>query len=106
VLDKRSYLNAFHAESAALAAAARLGAAATVPSCPDWTIAQLVGHLGEVYLSVSKNARNSHGEDVVQELEDLELSPEFDAWLRQVLRLELQPPSVIEWYQECADTDP
>jgi uncharacterized protein (TIGR03083 family) len=43
------YLDAITEESAALAdAAERAGLDAPVPSCPDWTVTDLVAHVGEV----------------------------------------------------------
>src|SRR5579871_870983 len=49
MLDKATYLDAFHREAAALAAAARGGLDAPVPSCPGWTVATLLGHLTGIY---------------------------------------------------------
>ena len=60
--------------------------AAEVPSCPDWTVAQLVAHLGETHL-----------------------------WAEQCVRLgspqppEVDPPTddraaLASWYRGCADT--
>lgn len=48
-LDPSVYVAALRAEGAALVAAARrAGPAAKVPSCPDWTVADLLGHVGAV----------------------------------------------------------
>jgi uncharacterized protein (TIGR03083 family) len=48
-MDPGEYLDAIAKESAALAdAAARAGLDARVPSCPGWTVADLVAHVGEV----------------------------------------------------------
>jgi uncharacterized protein (TIGR03083 family) len=44
-----SYLEAIHRESAALAAAALLGLDPAVPSCPGWTVRDVVGHTGAVH---------------------------------------------------------
>lgn len=44
-----SYLEAIHRESAALAAAAVLGLDPAVPSCPGWTVRDVVGHTGAVH---------------------------------------------------------
>lgn len=102
VLDKDFYIDGLRSESAALAEAARLGPEAHLPSCPGWSIARLLGHLGAIYISVAKNIRVGHGEDVVHELEDLDLPPEFEEWFRREYALEAIPPSVVEWYRECA----
>ena len=48
-MQPAGYLGAITAESAALAdAAERAGLDAAVPSCPEWTVADLVAHIGEV----------------------------------------------------------
>ncbi len=48
-MDRDDYLGAITTESAALAdAAERAGLDAPVPSCPDWTVADLVAHIGEI----------------------------------------------------------
>lgn len=43
------YLDALRSDSAALAAAAQLGVDAKVPSCPEWTVADLVSHVGRIH---------------------------------------------------------
>jgi len=53
-MDKAAYLDAITADGAALAAAARLGLAAQVPSCPDWNVAALVEHTGSVHRWVAE----------------------------------------------------
>jgi uncharacterized protein (TIGR03083 family) len=65
-------------------------------------VAHLLGHLGEIYISIAKNIRFGQGEDIVQELEDLELSPELEAWFRHDQALEALPATVIEWYEQSA----
>jgi uncharacterized protein (TIGR03083 family) len=48
-VEPDEYLEAIIRESAALAdAAERAGLGSRVPSCPDWTVAELVAHVGEV----------------------------------------------------------
>ncbi len=44
-----TYLDAIRTEAAALAAAAAHGLRAAVPSCPGWTVADLVAHTGVVH---------------------------------------------------------
>ena len=44
----REYLSADFARMRAVAAGADLSA--TVPSCPEWTLADLLRHVGAVYL--------------------------------------------------------
>ncbi len=45
-----SYLSLIRTDAAALATAARGRLADPVPSCPGWTVADLVDHVGHVYL--------------------------------------------------------
>ena len=47
-MDRDAYLAAFHANTDGLVAAARLGLEPAVPSCPGWTVADLVAHIGGV----------------------------------------------------------
>jgi uncharacterized protein (TIGR03083 family) len=47
-LSHERYLEAIEEESAALAASARRNLGARVPSCPDWSMQDLVGHIGRV----------------------------------------------------------
>jgi uncharacterized protein (TIGR03083 family) len=47
-MDDLDYLGALRADSAALAAAARLGLEPPVPACPGWSVADLVLHTGTV----------------------------------------------------------
>ena len=48
-MDPQEHLDSIRAESARLVAAAEAaGLDAPVPSCPDWTVADLLGHIGTV----------------------------------------------------------
>jgi uncharacterized protein (TIGR03083 family) len=48
-VESTEYLDAIRTESAALVAAAEsAGLDARVPSCPDWSVADLLGHIGTV----------------------------------------------------------
>ncbi len=48
-MNTSSYLQAIRDDGDRLAAAAELGLEAAVPSCPGWTVADLVGHTGVVH---------------------------------------------------------
>lgn len=48
-LSHQRYLEAIEKESAALLEAARGNLDAHVPSCPEWSMSDLLGHLGEVH---------------------------------------------------------
>lgn len=48
-MDAAAHLDHLRANIADFVAAARLGTAAPVPSCPEWRVADLVDHLGRVH---------------------------------------------------------
>lgn len=50
-MEKGAYLQCLGADAEALAGAARLGLTAAVPSCPGWSVADLVVHTGAVHRS-------------------------------------------------------
>jgi len=100
MLDKTSYIHAFNAETSALTEAARLGVDAMIPSCPGWTVAALLGHLGGIYVMVAKNISMGGGEDVVNELADLELEPAYERWFSEGRATAPPPPSVVDWFAE------
>ena len=53
-LSYDEYVAAIRAEGDALAtAAARAGVDAPVPSCPEWTVVDLLGHIGRIHRSVA-----------------------------------------------------
>jgi uncharacterized protein (TIGR03083 family) len=52
-MEQAEYVATVKAESDALAEAARGNLDRTVPTCPEWTVADLVGHMGSVYGWVS-----------------------------------------------------
>ncbi|HEX6500336.1 MAG TPA: maleylpyruvate isomerase family mycothiol-dependent enzyme [Micromonosporaceae bacterium] len=62
-LGKEFWLGALRAEGAAFRTAVGLDEAldAPVPSCPPWTIAELVAHLGSVYAWVATHAARGTG---------------------------------------------
>jgi mycothiol maleylpyruvate isomerase-like protein/MDMPI-like protein len=58
MVDKDDFLASLQDDSAALAAAARLGLAADVPPCPGWSVADLVVHLGAVQRAQAEIVRS------------------------------------------------
>ena len=56
-MDAADYLAALRSDAAALATAARLGLDAPVPSCPGWSVADLVRHTGRVHHAVAERVR-------------------------------------------------
>jgi uncharacterized protein (TIGR03083 family) len=61
-MEKDRCIAALLADSAALAEAARLGLDAAVPSCPGWSVADLVEHTGRVHRSATRRVRDLESE--------------------------------------------
>lgn len=78
------HLHALARESAALAAAARSGLAATVPSCPEWSVQDLVAHVGHGFRVVA---------GIVRDHADAEVSWE---------PLSAPAEGVVEWFEESS----
>src|SRR5947209_6390249 len=102
MLSKNTYITTLRNNAEALADAADGNLGAVVPSCPEWTVAVLLGHLGTAYVMVARQVAAGTGEDVVQELEDLELPPAIEEWVRGQLRPDAVPPTVANWFREAA----
>src|SRR5581483_952382 len=82
-MDKAAYLDAVAADGAALAAAARLGLDPQVPSCPDWSVKDLVEHTGGVHQWVTEMVRTGAH--------------------RRISRRDLPPPpgpdDLVDWFE-------
>ena len=63
-VDATDYLRTLEADANALADAAAKGMDAAVPSCPDWTVADLVDHVARVHRWATKIVRDQVGEGV------------------------------------------
>ena len=61
-MEKDRCIAALLADSAALAEAARLGLDAAGPSCPGWSVADLVEHTGRVHRSETRRVRDLESE--------------------------------------------
>src|SRR5262245_49474861 len=57
MLDKATYLASLQADIAAIPAASADGLRRSVPACPGWTLADLVGHVATVYRFAGAVAR-------------------------------------------------
>jgi uncharacterized protein (TIGR03083 family) len=85
-MEKARYIAALRADSAALAEAARLGLDEPVPSCPGWSVADLVQHTGRVHRAVTRRVRNL----------DLERRSSSD--------IPLPPrPELVNWFEDGAE---
>jgi uncharacterized protein (TIGR03083 family) len=94
-VNNTSYLAAFHNDVTKLIAAAHQGLEASVPSCPDWTVATLVTHLTRIYAHRTKLVKVRAQENIIRSYEDLDLPPAFKNWFEteesDVARM--KPPS-------------
>lgn len=81
------YLSALRTEGDALAAAASKDLAAQVPSCPEWDVAELVRHTGEVHRHKAAVVRSGSSE---AKWVDREKGP-------------TPPDEVIDWYRAGLD---
>lgn len=109
MLDKTTYMNAFHRDVAALADAARGHMEAPVPSCPGWTVATLVTHLTGIYADRIKPVRMKAREDIVQTYEDMDLPAQFKEWFDAHFQgkdqpLSAMPPGLLELFEQTAAT--
>ena len=75
------YLEHVRAESARLGEVARMGLDATVPSCPGWTVDDVVRHVAQVY---------------IHKVEVLKLGARPDQWPP-----DLSGQDTLEWYDEA-----
>lgn len=80
-MEKARCIAALLADSAALAEAARLGLDAPVPSCPGWSVADLLEHVGGVHRSAARRVRDLEAER--HPAADIPVPPrdELVAWL-------------------------
>jgi uncharacterized protein (TIGR03083 family) len=103
MLATSTYRDAFQRDAAALAAAARRGLAAPVPSCPGWTVATLLTHLTGIYAHRIKLVRVRARENVVQAYEDLDLPAEYQDWFdAQGEDLSTMPPGLLALFERTA----
>jgi uncharacterized protein (TIGR03083 family) len=107
-MEKNEYLAHFRTDAAALAAAAQLGLTASVPSCPGWSVADLVVHVGGVHRAqaamVAERAREPGG--IKREMFDS--VPGLLPWLESSVLmggtsdLDAVPPGIVRWFEEGA----
>ncbi|MEU8134399.1 maleylpyruvate isomerase family mycothiol-dependent enzyme [Streptodolium elevatio] len=62
-MDYARFQDFFQAEGLRLAESAAAGLDTPVPSCPGWTVADVVGHTGTVYLTAAEWLRIGHRPD-------------------------------------------
>jgi len=105
-LDQSAYIDAIHRNAAALARAARLGLDASVPSCPGWTVADLVTHIGIVHRNWSNQVRTRGQEPMELPDEEITVLPGLMPYLEKLeqgqSRANEAPPGLIEWFEQGA----
>lgn len=109
-MDTAEYLSALHREAAAFVAAASLATAApapAVPSCPGWSMTDLVLHLGAVYRHAVRIVANRQREEVPLSRDDLgwlRLGQHYIAWLVQGAAPSdvPLPTEVLAWCEQSA----
>lgn len=107
-VDKDGLLASLRVDSAALAAAARLGLTTDVPSCPGWSVADLVVHLGAVQRAQAEIVRSRAQEPQGIKREMFESVPGLLGWLESSTLIGKQsdlehiPPGIVEWFEEGA----
>jgi len=82
VLTLGAYVDALRRDSSALADAAERDLTAKVPSCPDWTMADLVWHVGQVYEFWRQIAAGQLQDRSKVARRERPADPEIVAWLR------------------------
>jgi uncharacterized protein (TIGR03083 family) len=103
MLDKTSYLDAFHADVAALATAARRELEEPVPTCPGWTVATLVTHLIRLYAHRIKLIKLQARENTVRGFDSLDLPAQFKEWFEtRPEDLSHLPPGLLELFEQTA----
>lgn len=103
-LDADTYIESFDRERQALARAAEGHLDLALLSCPGWSMATLLAHLGGTYAYIAKTITVGHGADTVQELEDLGLPPDIEQWFREDRAPERMPSTVVDWFRRTGDT--
>lgn len=107
-MDKNGYLACLRADSAALAAAARLGLTAPVPSCPGWSVADLIVHTGGVQRAQARIVAERLQEPSGIKREMFDSVPGLLDWLESSVLmggtsdLEAIPAGVVEWFEAGA----
>ncbi len=105
-MDQEEYLAVLHVDALALAAAARRGLDAPVPSCPGWYVADLVLHTGAVHRAqarlVGMRARQPEGIKREMFSEVPGLLPWFEKVMEGTTDLTAIPTGLIRWFEEGA----
>jgi uncharacterized protein (TIGR03083 family) len=105
-MNTDEYLTCLRADAAVLAAAARLGLTVPVPSCPGWSVADLVVHVGGVHRAQAAIVAGRLQEPAGIRKEMFESVPGLLTWLEGsalmggVSDLQAVPPGLVEWFED------
>jgi uncharacterized protein (TIGR03083 family) len=85
-MDAAAYLDALRREGAVLAGTSAADLDRTVPTCPDWTVAQLIGHTGWVHRWVTATLLGDPASPPSpRTIETAPSGPDVLGWYRQAL---------------------
>jgi uncharacterized protein (TIGR03083 family) len=107
-IEKHEYLGFLQADSDALATAARWGLTAAVPSCPNWSVADLVVHTGGVHRTQANIIATRAQEPIEPDWHMFQSVPGLLQWLgNSVLTggtsdLSAVPRGLVDWFEEGA----
>jgi uncharacterized protein (TIGR03083 family) len=107
-MEKGVYLAVLRSDARDLAAAARVGLAQPVPSCPGWSMADLVVHVGGVHRAQANIVATRAQEPIGIKREMFEGVPGLLPWLESsalmggTSDLEAIPAGLVEWFEEGA----
>lgn len=100
-MDVADYVRYLRADGRALAEAARRNLEAAVPSCPGWTVGDLVFHTGEVHREktlIVERALESRPDSESSDVDDEHLIEWFEEGLEKLARvLETSDPNQPTW---------
>lgn len=109
-IEKHAYLALLRADSQALASAARLGLTTAVPSCPGWSMADLIVHTGGVHRAQAHIVATRAQEPTGLKREMFDSVPGLLPWLESSTlmggesNLAAIPPGLVDWFEEGAAT--
>jgi uncharacterized protein (TIGR03083 family) len=107
-IEKHEYLACLQADVYALATAARCGLTASVPSCPGWSVADLVVHTGGVHRTQANIVATRAQEPTEPDWQMFRSVPGLLQWLENsaltggTSDLAAVPPGLFDWFEEGA----
>ncbi len=109
MLDKATYLEAFHHAAAALAETASRDLSAPIASCPGWDMTVLIAHVASVYASRVTILEQRAQNNPVRGFDDLGLPMAYKGWFGAVFAGDVPdprpapPPGLLDLLKNSAD---